>query len=266
MTAADAKIKLHWLNGSRAQAILWLLEELEVPYELEVYHRQPNFLAPPELEKIHPLGKSPLITITTSDGDSKVLAESGFIMQYLCEHFGKGKSLVPKRWKDGQEGQLGGETEEWMRFQYTLYYSEGSFMPYAWLHLILSTIKGPAVPFFVRPISAMISNKVSSMLVYPNIKRHFTFLERQLETSPNGGSYLAGEHLTAADIIMSYPLIAGKNSFNGMGQWEKGTIQETYPKAFAYISRLENEPGWTRSADKIREIDGKFSVSPRDDI
>lgn len=67
-----------------------------------------------------------------------VVAESGFIVQYLCDHFGQGKTLVPKRWKDGQEGKLGGETEEWLRYQYILYYSEGSFMPNLVLYLVIS--------------------------------------------------------------------------------------------------------------------------------
>ena len=117
------------LNGSRAQGILYLLELLEVPYELDIYHRGKDKLAPPELTKIHPLGKSPVVTVTPSGGGEPiVLAETAFIVQYLCEHFGNGKSLVPKRWKDGKEGQVGGETEEWMKYQYIMYYNEGSFM------------------------------------------------------------------------------------------------------------------------------------------
>lgn len=96
-------------------------------------------MAPPELEKIHPLGKSPAVTITPPGGGQPVvLAESGFIIQYLCDHFGQGKTLVPRRWKDGQEGKVGGETEEWMRYQYTLYYSEGSLMPNLLTYMLFS--------------------------------------------------------------------------------------------------------------------------------
>lgn len=57
-----------------------------------------------------------------------MLAETAFIVQYLSEHFANGKSLVPKRWKDGQEGKIGGETDEWMKYQYIMFYNEGSFM------------------------------------------------------------------------------------------------------------------------------------------
>lgn len=127
------------LNGSRAQSVLWLLEELQVPYDVEIYHRKSDMLAPPELQKVHPLGKSPVVTVTAPGSTQSVaLAESGFIFEYLCEHFEHGKKLVPKRWKDGQEGQVLGETEAWMRYQYLMYYIEGSFMPNLVQFIILS--------------------------------------------------------------------------------------------------------------------------------
>lgn len=97
---------------------------------MKVYHRQQNKLAPAELTKVHPLGKSPVVTIDVPGATQPmVLAESAFIVQYLSEHFPQTRNLVPKRWKDGQEGQVGGETEAWMRYQYLMYSSEGSFMP-----------------------------------------------------------------------------------------------------------------------------------------
>jgi glutathione S-transferase len=129
----------HRLDGSRAQNILWLLEELEVPYELEIYHRNSLNLAPPELAKIHPLGKAPVLTITPPGGSEPVvLAEGPFIAAYLAEHWGKDKQLMPKRWKDGQEGKILGETEEWMRYQYLLYFVEGTFFPYLLLYLVFN--------------------------------------------------------------------------------------------------------------------------------
>lgn len=125
--------------------MLWLLEELGLSYDVKVYHRQSNMLAPPELEKVHPLGKSPVITVTApGSSEPVVLAESGFIFQYLCDHFGQGKTIVPRRWKDGQEGKLFGETEGWMRYSYLLHYAEGSFMPNLVMYLILSGVSGRA--------------------------------------------------------------------------------------------------------------------------
>ena len=88
-------ITLYWLNESRADRILFLLEELEVPYVIEKFQRGADKLAPPELKKIHPLGKSPVI----KDGD-QVVAESGFIIDYMIDKYGGGKNLKPTRKED----------------------------------------------------------------------------------------------------------------------------------------------------------------------
>ncbi|KAG6365026.1 hypothetical protein INS49_006632 [Diaporthe citri] len=258
--AEQPKITLHWLNGSRANSLLWLLEELELSYDVKVYHRQSNMLAPPELEKVHPLGKSPVITVAVpGSSEPVVLAESGFIFQYLCDHFAQGKTIVPKRWKEGQEGKILGETEAWMRYSYLLHYAEGSFMPNLVMYLVLSALKSNQVPFFVRPISSAIANRIISMIVYPNIKKHLAFLEKQLETS--GGDFLTGPHLTAADILMSYPLLAGKSGFDGMGKFARGTAKESFPKVHEYMDRLEAQAGWEKAVQKTKDIDGDHGVN-----
>ncbi|KAL1875747.1 hypothetical protein VTK73DRAFT_9808 [Phialemonium thermophilum] len=264
MASEQAKVKLHWLNGSRAQGILFLFEQLQIPYELEIYHRNKDKLAPPELTKVHPLGKAPVVTITpeSSDADPIVLAETPFIVQYFSEHFPSGESLVPKRWKEGREGQVGGETAEWMRYQYIMYYAEGSFMAQLVLYVFLSALKGDAIPFFIRPISKLIANQIISMFSFPTLKKHFTMLESYLATPPSDGAYLCGPKLTGADIVLAFPLISGLNgAFDNIGQWEKGSFAATFPRLHAYMERLEKEPAWTRSAQKIRDIEGSFSVS-----
>jgi glutathione S-transferase len=103
---------------------------LKIPYELEIFHRNKETkLAPPELKKVHALGKSPVISVTTvGSTEPTIIAESGFIVEYLLDHFGSESTLLPKRYKEGQEGKLGGETEEWMRFRYFMHYTEGSLM------------------------------------------------------------------------------------------------------------------------------------------
>ena len=122
-----------------------MFEELGLEYDVKIFRRDSDMRAPPELVKIHPLGKAPMVGITLPDpaDPSKqkqlVLAESGFIAQYLTEHFGCGTSLSPKRYLDGHEGQLGAETDEWMRYQYFLHYAEGSLMPPILVGLILSS-------------------------------------------------------------------------------------------------------------------------------
>jgi glutathione S-transferase len=115
------------LNQSRAQRIVWLLEELNVDYEIKVYKRKPDFLAPDELKDIHPLGKSPVIKVQgPNTTQPKIIAESATIVEYLIDHFGK--SLIPVRYPAGKEDQVGAETEEWFRWRYYMHYAEGSLM------------------------------------------------------------------------------------------------------------------------------------------
>lgn len=145
-SSKDVKIKLYWydikllspryandvnrLEQSRSQRILWLLEELQLPYDIEIFHRDNvTMLADPELKKAHPLGKSPVISISyPGSSEPLVIAESGFIIEYLLDHFSQGKSLLPKRYENEGEDKCGSETEEWLRYRYFLHYAEGSLM------------------------------------------------------------------------------------------------------------------------------------------
>lgn len=116
------------LDQSRAQRVVWLLEECKgIDYDIEVYKRQ-QMLAPPELRKIHPLGKSPVISIKAPGvSEPIVLAESALIFEYLVEYFAP--HLVPTKYREGMEGKVGGETESWLRYRYLMHYAEGSLMP-----------------------------------------------------------------------------------------------------------------------------------------
>jgi glutathione S-transferase len=128
------------LNQSRAHRILWLLEELNIPYELKTFKRGPDKLAPKALKDIHPLGKSPIVAISLPNAESPlVLAESAFIADYLCDHFG-GAHLVPQRFADAnKDGQVGGETEEWLRYRYYMHYTEGSLMPNLVMKVVMNS-------------------------------------------------------------------------------------------------------------------------------
>ncbi len=179
-------LTVHHLNGSRLQRVLWLLEELGVPYEIVKYERDKKTdLAPPELEKIHPLGKSPVIT----DGDVTV-AESGAILEYIVEKYGNGKLVPPK------------DTPNYRRYRYFMHYAEGSLMPFLLLRLI--TRKMRRAPFLVRPIAGAIADKLEKLYVAPNLDRHVAFLAGELAKS----DFFAGGELTAADIQMSFPMEA----------------------------------------------------------
>lgn len=98
-------------------------------------------LADPALQKIHPLGKSPVISVTppASAGATEpiILAESGHMTEYLVQHFPEGQKLLPKRWKDGMENKVGGDTEGWLRHQYYMHYSEGSLMPFLVMSIVI---------------------------------------------------------------------------------------------------------------------------------
>jgi glutathione S-transferase len=181
-------ITVHHLNHSRSQRVLWLLEELELPYELVKYERDPRtLLAPKSLEAIHPLGKSPVIT----DGDATI-AESGAILEYLIETYGKGRLAPPAG------------TQAHHDYRYFLHYAEGSLMPYLLLKLVTQRLKLAKVPFFVRPIVKQIAGKLAGDFVDPNLRRHVAFLGAHL----GARRWFAGDDLTAADIQMSYPVEA----------------------------------------------------------
>ncbi|KAG9698794.1 hypothetical protein KCU95_g2286, partial [Aureobasidium melanogenum] len=246
------KVTLYWLDKSRAQRFIWLLEECNVDYNIEVFKRTPEMMAPPELKKVHPLGKSPVVGITAPGRtDPLILAESGFITEYLTEHFAP--QLAPKKFEDGKEGP-GLETEEWLRYRFYMHYAEGSLMALMVNNLLFSFLKGDKIPFFLRPITSGIVNKFNDMFFNPNFKTHFDFLESQLASAPNGGGFLCGKDLTAADILMSFPLQAGQKRLKMINATD-------YPKLDAYVNKLDNMEGYKRSIDRIEKETGEsFSV------
>ena len=180
-------LTVHHLNNSRSQRVLWLLEELGEPYEIIKYERDPQtMLAPESLQKIHPLGKSPVVT-----DDGAPIAESAVILEYLVDKYGKGR-LQPKA-----------GTPEYLRYRYFMHYAEGSLMPYLLLRLIFRRIRTQA-PFVVRPVAKAIAGKVEGTFIAPNLDRHIAFLDGELAKS----TWFAGDELTAADIQMSYGMEA----------------------------------------------------------
>lgn len=257
------------LEKSRSQRILWLLEELKLDYELKTFKRSKDMLAPQELKDIHPLGKSPVIKVEAPAAPKPlIIAESAFIIEYLAENFGSW--LVPKKYVEGKEGQIGGESEEWLRYRFFMHYGEGSLMTYMIVSLLMSSvliclnhcclgilillpdIKNSPVPFFIKPITGMIAGRVDSMFLQPNFKTHFSFLESQISSSPNGGEYLCGKELSGADILLSFPLIAARG--------RAGLNPDKYPKLCAYIDRLQERDAHKRAVEKIIEVEGSYSA------
>lgn len=230
--------------------------------------------APASLRKIHPLGKSPVVTLQPPSAASPlVLAESGFITSYLASHFAGREdapatsSLVPRKWKPGCEGQVGGETDAWMRHEYLLHYNEGSLFPHLVTKLILDLFSSPRVPFFVRPVAGLVARKVIEAYIFPNARKHLAFLEGMLKDVPRDGDdgegegkFLCGNSLTAADILMSFALQGAKVKWADAGPW-KGSIEKEFPEVWAYLARLEAEEGYKRSVKKVEELEGKPMAS-----
>jgi glutathione S-transferase len=214
-------ITVHHLNASRSQRVLWMLEELAVPYEVKKYERDSKtMLAPPELKLVHPLGKAPVVT----DGE-RTLAESGAILEYLAETYGQGK-FSPAH-----------GTEARMRYNYWMHYAEGSAMPPLLLSLVAGRIKHAPVPFFVRPITKKIAGQLESAFIGPQIETHFDFVEAELCKS----EWFVGEELTAADIQMSFPLEAAV---------ERAGVGEKRPKIRAFVERIQARPAYKRAIEK----------------
>ena len=167
-------VKVHHLNNSRSQRILWLLEELGTPYEIVHYQRMaPLPLAPPELKKVHPLGKSPVIT----DGGTTV-AESGAIVEYLLERYGAGRM------------RPAAGTPDHIAYLQWIHYAEGSAM----LPLLLALYAGMLGPG-ADPLRPYIDGEIAKQLGY-------------IETSLGDREFLVGKDLTGADFMISFPLEA----------------------------------------------------------
>ena len=208
-------IVVHHLNNSRSQRILWLLEELGLEYDIKRYQRDAQtMLAPPELRKIHPLGKSPVVT----DGDL-TLAESGAIIEYMVERYGNGR-LVPAA---GTPARL--------RYTYWLHYAEGSLQPLLLMKLFFGRIEKGPMPFFAKPIAKGIAGKVIGSFIAPNLERHFDYLEGEL----GGSTWFAGPEFTAADIQMSFPLEAAVS---------RGGLDSKRPKLMAFLEHIHARPAY----------------------
>ena len=209
-------LTVHHLNNSRSQRVLWLLEELGLPYEIKFYERDPaTRLAPSALRAIHPLGKSPVLV----DGDV-IVAETGAIVEYLVEKCG---------------GRLRPEagTPERRRWTYWLHFAEGSLMPPLVLDLVLASAPARA-PEPLREAAKAVAEGDRQGYVAPNLKTLFDFVEAELARSP----WFAGEEFSAADVMMSFPLEAA----GARGDAFKGR-----PKLAAFVERIHARPAYRKA-------------------
>ena len=217
-------LQVHHLNNSRSQRVLWLLEELGCPYELIRYQRDPKtLLAPAQLRRVHPLGKSPVIT----DG-AHTLAESGAIIEYLLDTYGAGRLRPPA----GTAARL--------RYTYWLHYAEGSAMPPLLLKLVFQYLPRGPVPALLRPLVRAIAAAAQKSYIDPQLALHMDYWEAEL----GGSAWFAGADFSAADIQMSFPAeAAAARSGLPLGQRLRGFLERIHARA-AYQRALSAGGGF----------------------
>jgi glutathione S-transferase len=206
-------IVVHHLENSRSQRVLWLLEELGLPYEVRRYERdKATMLAPPELRRVHPLGKSPVIEDTDSPGATgpRVIAETGAIVEYLVDR-ADGKLGAPARRDDA------------LAYRFWLHYAEGSLMPPLLVKLVVSRI-----PLLGKRVATRIQ---------PMIDRHLDYVEASLADHP----WFAGDAFTAADIMMSFPLEAARH---------RAGLAKGHPNTIGWLERIHARPAYQRALAK----------------
>ena len=219
-------IIVHHLNNSRSQRILWLLEELDLPYEVKRYQRDAKtMLAPPELRAVHPLGKSPVVSV-----EGLTLAESGAIIEHLSDRYGAGK-LAPA---------FG--SPERVRYIYWLHFAEGTAQPPLLLKLLFDRVKSGPMPFFVRPIARKIADTALAAYVLPNLERNLDYMESELGKS----EWFAGSQFSAADIQLSFPLEAARM---------RAGLNESRPRLMAFLQKIHARPAYQRAIERGGKYD-----------
>lgn len=207
---------LHHLEQSRSLRIIWALEELGLEYDLKYYKRLPNFSAPPELKKVHPLGKAPVL----SDGDLNI-AESAVILDYLQSQYDTEQQFKPS------------EPQDVLQYHYWMHYAEGSLMPLLVMTLVMSKVYEQA-PLLVKPIAKKIAQGVQAGFIQPRLSDHIAFLEQHFKQH----DYVAGA-FSFSDIQMSFPILAMQQRLKGQ-----------YSAINAYAERLQQRPAYSRAKAK----------------
>lgn len=208
---------LHHLEQSRSFRIMWALEELGLEYELKLYKRLPTFAAPPELKQVHPLGKSPILSV-----NDDVIAESAVILEYLQEKYDTDQKFKPT------------EKIDLNQYLYWMHYAEGSLMPYLVMTLVLTNVP-KHVPWLIKPVAKKITGGIKAGFIHPRMKEHILFLEEYLSKN----EFFTG-NFSFADIQMSFPLIAIQERMGG-----------NYPNISVYLNRIKQRAAFNLA--KIRE-------------
>ncbi|MBM3071520.1 glutathione S-transferase family protein [Lelliottia sp. RWM.1] len=209
-------LTVHHLNQSRSQRVIWALEELSLPYEIVHYQREKNMLAPASLRKVHPLGKSPVV-----EDNGLILAESGAILEYLQETYDRESRLKPQ------------DAVNRVQYRFWLHYAEGSLMPLLLMKLVFASLGRPPIPFGLRALGKVLGQGVQKAWLNPQLETHARYIESHLTDN----LWFAGDHLSMADIQMSFPVFA---------LLSRGGIDHL-PHIHAWKKRVDMLPGWQRA-------------------
>lgn len=209
-------ITVHHLENSRSHRVLWLMEELAVPYQIKRYQRENSLLAPDSLKKVHPLGKSPVIT----DGN-RVIAESGAILEYL-------------QLKYDSEHQLAlSHEDEQIQARYWLHYAEGSLMPLLVMKLVFAQLGKKPVPWLLRPAGIALSKGIQKAWLSKQLALHGRVIEEHLTQH----AFFAGSRFSIADVQMSFPLLALQL---------RGSLRDT-PATVRWLETMQQRAAWQRA-------------------
>ncbi|KAM9909927.1 hypothetical protein OXX69_004976 [Metschnikowia pulcherrima] len=247
MAMSRDKFTLYWLNDSRSHRIMWILEILQLDYEIEIFLRDPDtWRAPPELFHVHPLGKSPVLDINFADGRPGVqLAESGLIVQYLLKHYDPKSVLDP------------GKESDRLEVDYYIHYTEGTLQPILMSMLINTTVKRIA-PFGLKTMAKLVSKGLNYGYYIHEFDLNLAYLEKKLLRQGTG--FFVGNKLSGADIMLSFPIYenlfdneAGVRECSGETQ-----LHKKYPQLGAWCDKVKNDPIYSRisevMAQKVEEL------------
>lgn len=221
-------LTLHHLSQSRSFRILWLLEELKLayglPYQLISHDRDTRtFLAPKAFASQHTMGKAPILIDDSLPVGKQALAESAFIIEYLLKYH------------DAEQRFLPHDDASWRQYAYWLHFSEGTLMPPLVMGLILNKAIGKS-PFFVKPIVKKLKAGIDQAVLSKNITSSLTLIDNTLSRQ----TWLAGEHLTGADIQMHFAL-AALHAKNALAQ---------YPAIINWLTKCQQRPAFIQ-AEKL---------------
>lgn len=220
-------ITLHHLEKSQSIRILWLLEELGVPYEIKLYDRDPETrLAPAAYKAVSPLGTAPVIT----DGDL-VLAETNAIIDYICDKH--------------DDGRLRPAAGSPMRAKYLFWFhtSQGSLQPLLTNKFVMMAMQMRA-PFLVRPVAKSLVGALDQRFFGPRLAALF----REIETALTNSKWFAGDQLTAADMVMGYSM--------ELCVHRGGMDEKNHPNAYRFLKQMRDYPSYVRAMEK----DGKGTI------